>query len=67
MESLKLDLMIYSWYPCEITSVFASDGSNFHCLVDENTVLRHPDVAPGEPSGLDVENENVYRTLRQGR
>ncbi len=65
MESLKPNIVIYSWYPRGVKSVIASGCSNFIGLVDENTVLKYPNLPSGEPSSLDCENEKVYRILRQ--
>lgn len=65
MESPKPDIVIYSWYPRGVKSVIASGGSNFIGLVDENTVLKYPNLPSGESLGLDFENEKVYRILRQ--
>ncbi|MCJ1478789.1 hypothetical protein MMC13_007473 [Lambiella insularis] len=67
MESPKPDIVIYSWYPRGVKSVIASGGSNFIGLVDENTVLKYPNLPSRESSGLDIENgkEKIYRILRQ--
>ena len=57
MEILKPDIIIYSWYPRGVKSVIASGGSNFIGLIDENTVLKYPNLPSEKPSGLHFGNE----------
>ena len=55
----------YAWYPRGVTSVIASGGSNYIGLVDENTVLKYPQIPPEKPQGLNFGQEKIYRILRQ--
>jgi hypothetical protein len=63
MEILEPDIMIYAGYPCGVKSVIASGGNNFISLVDENTVLKCPQLHLEEPLRLDFEKEKIYRIL----
>ncbi len=65
MESPKPDIVINSWYPRGVKEVIATGGSNFIGLIDENTVLKYPQLPSGEPSGLDFQDAKIHRILRQ--
>jgi len=65
MEVPEPDIIIYAWYLCGVKSVIASGSSNFISLVDENTVLKYPQLPLEMPQGLDSRQEKIYRILRQ--
>lgn len=65
MEIPEPDIITYAWYPRGVKSVIASGGNNYIGLVDENTVLKYPQLPPEKPPGLDFEQEKIYRILRQ--
>jgi hypothetical protein len=65
MEIPEPDIIIYAWYPRGVKSVIASGSSNFIGLVDENTVLKYPQIPPEKPQGLNLGQENINKILRQ--
>jgi hypothetical protein len=65
MEIPEPDIITYAWYPRGVKSVIASGGNNYIGLVDENTVLKYPQLPSEKPSGLDFEQEKIYRRQQQ--
>ncbi|PMD54983.1 uncharacterized protein K444DRAFT_645834 [Hyaloscypha bicolor E] len=67
MEIPEPDLIVHAWYPRGVKSVIASGSNSFIGLVDENTVLKYPQIPSEKPPGLDFEKEKINRVLRQGQ
>jgi hypothetical protein len=65
MQIPEPDIIIYAWYPCGVKSVIASGSSNFIGLVDENIILKYPQIPLEKPQGLNFGQEKIYRILRQ--
>ncbi|KAL5323491.1 hypothetical protein ACEPPN_008028 [Leptodophora sp. 'Broadleaf-Isolate-01'] len=67
MEIPEPDLIVHAWYPRGVKSTIASGSNSFIGLVDENTVLKYPQLPSETPPGLDFKREKIYRILRQGQ
>ena len=67
MEIPEPDLIVHAWYPRRVTSVIASGSNSFIGLVDENTILKFPQLPLEKPSGLNFEKDKIYRILREGQ
>ncbi|PVH79411.1 kinase-like protein [Cadophora sp. DSE1049] len=70
MEVPEPDIIIHAWYPRGVKRVIASGSNSFIGLIDENTVLKYPQLPlekpPGQLIGLGVE-EQIFGVLGQHR
>ena len=65
MELPEPDIITYPWFPRGVKNIIASGGSHFVGLVDDNTVLKYPQITSETPSGLDAAKEKIHRILRE--
>ncbi|OCL04049.1 kinase-like protein [Glonium stellatum] len=64
MEIPEADIVIYAWCPRGVQNVIASGGNNFIGLVDENTVLKYPQIPSEKPPNL-IGDEKLCTALRK--
>src|SRR5262245_52306497 len=64
MESLEPDIIIYPWYPRGVKTILASGANNYIGLIDDDTVLKYPQV-PSENARDPAEDGNIYAALRR--
>lgn len=64
MDVPEADIIIYDWHPEGVQRVLASGSSNFIGLVDEQTVLKYPQI-PSEKHPNLVGDERLCKALRE--
>ena len=67
MEISEPHIIIHAWYPRGVKNVIASGSNSLIGLIDENTVLKYPQLPLKKPLGLDFAKEKMYNILRQGQ
>jgi len=65
METPKPDITSNAWLPNGVECIIACGSNSLIGLVDEDTVLKYPNLPPSKPSGLDARGERIYRFIRK--
>ncbi|KAH7381814.1 kinase-like domain-containing protein [Cadophora sp. MPI-SDFR-AT-0126] len=65
MESPTPDITTTAWLSSGVECIISCGCNNYIGLVDEDTVLKYPNLPPSKPSGLDARGERIYTLLRK--